>query len=160
MFLPVRLTASLFIVGAVLNAAPSKAAMRWQTGQRPFLLAHSTESESDRTFLALCRGPGAVELRVGADDYVGKGDGEPVSLTFAAGGRQATLRGVSKKSDDFQMTGGRELVTEVTTDDPVFKVLLAGKRVTVTGSLKKPIMLDGKSAKPAVAGFLAACAGR
>ncbi len=155
--LPVRLAAACFIVAAALNAAPSQAAMRWQTSHRPFLLAHSTETESDRSFLALCRGPGAIELRIGADDYVGKGEGEPVSLTFAGGGRRATLRGVSKKSDDFGMTGGRELVTEVTTDDPLFKVLLTGKPVTITGSLKRPIVLDGKRAKPAVAKFLAAC---
>jgi hypothetical protein len=159
MFLLVRVAALCIVVSAAFAAAPSQAAMRWQAGHRPSLLAHSTESESDRTFWALCRGPGAIELRIGADDFVGKGKGEPVSLTFASGGRRATLRGISKNSDDFQMTGGTELVTEVTRDDPVFAVLLTGKPVTITGSVKKPIMLDGKSAKPAVAKFLAACAG-
>jgi hypothetical protein len=156
---PVRVTAACLIVIAAFLLAflPAHAAMRWQAGQRPVLLAHSTESESARAFLALCRGPGAIELRIGADAYVGKGEGEPVSLIFAGGGRSATLRGVSKKSDDFGMTGGRELVTEVSTDDPLFAVLLAGKPVTITGSLKKPIVLDGKSAKPAVAKFLVAC---
>jgi hypothetical protein len=157
--LPVRLAAAYIVAIAALNAAPSQAAMRWQAGHRPVLLAHSTESESDRAFWALCRGPGAIELRIGADDYVGKGEGEPVSLTFAGGGRSATLRGVSKKSDDFQITGGSELVTEVTTDDPVFAMLLTGKPLTITGSVKKPIVLDGNSAKPAVARFLAACRG-
>jgi hypothetical protein len=67
---------------------------------------------------------------------VGKGEGEKVALTFKSDGREAVVRGLSKWSDDSEMTGGTELVTEVKTSDPLFSVLQTGKAVRLSGSLE------------------------
>jgi hypothetical protein len=72
----------------------------------------------------------------------------------------ATLAGTAQKSDDFNLTAGVELVTEVAIDHPVFAVLRTGKAVTVTGALEKPATLAGAAMKRTMDNFVSACRGR
>ena len=58
------------------------------------------------------------------------------------------------------MTGGTELVTRVTTDHDVFKVLSSGKPVKVTGSLAKPVTWNHPGMADAVKKFIKDCAPR
>jgi hypothetical protein len=133
---------------------------KWTVSTRPYLEARSTEEESDASLRAVCRSSGSIELRVGAAEGVGKGSREAVTLQFESAGQHATLRGVSRESDDFQMTGGTELVADVTADDPVFAVLTSGKPVKLSGSLKTPVVWGADGVKRAVTQFLADCRGR
>lgn len=79
-------------------------ATTWTVTKRPFLEARSDEPESDASLRAFCRNGSAIELRVGAAEQVGNGQGEAVAVTFESNSRRITLTGISVKSDDFQMT--------------------------------------------------------
>jgi len=129
----------------------------WRVSTRPYLEARSTESESDASLRALCRNSQSIALRVGAAEAVGKGKGEKVTLRFESQGKVATLKGVSRESEDTNMTGGTELVTEVADDAPVFAVLQTGKAVKLSGSLAKPVVWSPQGMASAVKTFLDAC---
>jgi len=93
------------------------------------LLGMPDEPENDTDLWILCRKDGRFDVGAGANDGIGKGKGEHVSATFAAGGKTAVLHGVSRESVNFQMTGGTELVTTIARDDALFAVLAAGKPI-------------------------------
>lgn len=141
--------------------------LRWSAATRPFkgaphpyLEARSTESESDASLRAFCGSAGAIELHVGANETVGKGEGDNVTLKLESDGRTATLAGKSRKSADFEMTAGTELVATVTAEDPVFALLTSDKAVKLTGSIRAPATWAPKGMRAAVEKFLAACKGR
>jgi hypothetical protein len=91
-----------------------------------------------------------------AESHVGKGGGEAVTLRLASGLKRTTLTGVSRHSDNFEMTGGVELRATVSPDHPVFAVLGNGSKVKVTGPIK-PLNWGTKGLKPKIAAFLKAC---
>lgn len=137
----------------------SNAEIDWRMSARPpaSLEGRSTESESDASFRAVCRNKRTVEVRVGAEEQVGKGRGELVKLQFASSGRSAIIQGVSKKSADFEMTGGTELVANVTPNHPVFAVLMTGKPVSLSGSVARRATWTSNNMRAAVEKFLRAC---
>jgi len=146
---------ALLAPAAAASAAPVEWRLLKQEG-RPYLQGMPAETESDTEFWALCRRGGKIEIGVGANSMVGKGEGETVSLTLASGSARAHLRGKSRNSVNFQMTAGTELRAEVSRDDALFKVLATGKPITVSGSIKRDIWaVKGLSAK--LAAFLRAC---
>jgi hypothetical protein len=146
------------VAGVLLFPSLSLAEIKWSNGARPYLEARSTEEESDASLRAICRNSQTIELRAGANEQVGEGDGKAVTLEFQSDGKKATLTGISKFSEDSEMTGGTELVTEVKDNDPIFSVLQTGKPVTITGfNDKKPVVWAAKGMKSAVAKFLKAC---
>ena len=156
-----RLSCSLHIfLFGLIPTATAAAALEWTVSTGPYLEARSTEHESDASLRAICRNAATVELRVGAQEQVGKGEGEKVALTFKSDGREAVVRGLSKWSDDSEMTGGTELVTEVKTSDPLFSVLQTGKAVRLSGSLAKPAIWEAKGMAPSVKKFLERCRAR
>ena len=149
-----------FLIGlAVLSlpgAASADVVWRFTKEQgRPYLQGMSSESESDTEFWARCRADGKIDVGLGADSIVGKGEGEKVSLTLESAGIKATLNGVSRNSVNVEMTGGTELRTTISRDDAVFKVLAADKPIAVSGAIKAAWPVKGLKAK--VAAFLAAC---
>jgi hypothetical protein len=142
----------------IVAVVPAAAATKWTVSTRPYLVARSTESESDASLRALCRYSESIELRLGAEDGgVGEGKGEKVNLHLESQGKTATLEGVSRRSEDSEMTGGTELVTEVRADAPVFAVLQTGKPVKLSGSLPKPVVWSPQGMASAVKTFLKAC---
>ena len=149
----------LVLMAVALSATVARAEMKWTASSRPYLEARSTDSESDASFRALCRSPAAIELRVGAHEGVGKGKGDAVTLRLSSNGHQAVLHGASRRSDDYEMTSGTELVTEIKPSDAVFTLLGSGKDVTITGSLAKPVTWRAENMADAVKSFLTACQG-
>ena len=123
---------------------------------KPYLFALPTASESDTLFWALCNGGGAIELGIGGDADVGKGDGEAVKITLKSGTASATVAGKSRQSANFQMTGTSELRTKVARTNDVFKVLSTGQPIKVSGSIK-PMTWQVKGLKAVVAAFLQLC---
>lgn len=136
------------------------AEVKWSTATSPSLYAASNEDESDRSFYAVCPISGIVELFVGADEQVGKGQGEAVKVKVESDGKSATVSGVSRRSFNHEMTGGTELVTRIEIGDDFFKVLSTGKPVKVSGSLSKPVTWNHKGMAGAVKKFLKDCAAR
>jgi len=123
---------------------------------RTFVSGMINESEVDYEFWAHCRADGAIDIGAAAESHVGKGGGEAVTLKLARGLKSATLTGVSRHSENSEMTGGVELRATVSRDHPVFAVLSAGSTVKVTGPIK-PLTWDTKGLKPKLEAFLKAC---
>ncbi len=125
---------------------------------RAYLSGMLNESEVDHEFWAHCRADGAIDVGAAAESHVGKGGGEAVTLKLSSGLKTATLTGVSRESENVEMTGGIELRATVSRDHPVFAVLTAGDKVKVTGPLKhKGLTWGTKGLKPKFAAFLKAC---
>jgi hypothetical protein len=139
--------------------AASAAEVVWTLSKkngRAYLTGMLNESEVDHEFWAHCRADGAIDVGAAAESHVGKGGGEAVTLKLARALKSATLTGVSRQSDNFQMTGGVELRATVSREHPVFAVLSAGSRIQVTGPIK-PLTWEIKGLKQKLAAFLKAC---
>jgi hypothetical protein len=108
-------------------------------------------------FRAVCLSRGAIEVKLGAGDFVGKGNGEKVKLQLKSGNVTATVSGISRPSVDSEMTGGMELVTRLSPDDALFKVLTTGKPVQVTGAVEKPTVWPSDGMAAAVGKFISNC---
>lgn len=154
-----RRSIGILLAAALLTPAAA-AELQWNLKKkdgRPYLEAFSGEEEGDTEFWALCRKDRAIELGIGADSMVGKGEGERVTLTLKSAGKSATLTGLSRESVNVEMTAGRELRAVVSARDPVFAVLATGKPISVTGSVEKAATWTVAGLKAKVAAFLAAC---
>ena len=149
-----------FAVLLLLSCASASAAeVEWKLSKkdgRAYLNGMPKESEVDNELWLHCRSDGAIDVGVGAESHVGRGNGEAVTLRLAAGIRRATLTGVSRESVNYQMTSGIELRAVVTGAHPLFKILANGRPIKVSGSIK-PITwpVDGLKAKAAA--FLKDC---
>ena len=149
----------LAVVLLLCPVAAGAADIEWKLSQkdgRAYLSGMPKESEVDNEFWAHCRADGAIEVGAGAESHVGRGNGEAVVLRLASGLKRATLSGVSRESDNYQMTSGVELRTVVTAGHPLFGVLANGKPIEVTGRIK-PVTWPVSGLKPKVADFLKAC---
>jgi hypothetical protein len=153
-------TVRLLLCAAIaLVPAAASAEVLWRFTRehgRPLLQAMSDEPEADTEFWARCRSGGAIDMGIGADTSIGKGEGEPVTLTLASAGTQATVAGQSRNSANFQMTAGAELRATIAHGHALFKVLATDKPIVVSGA-SKPITLPAKGRKAKVAAFLQAC---
>ena len=76
---------------------------------RAYLNGMPNESEVDNEPWLLCRRDGAIDVGAAAESHVGKGGGEAVTLKLASARKAATLTGVSRQSENSEMTGGIEL---------------------------------------------------
>jgi hypothetical protein len=140
-------------------AAAHAADVAWtvsKKGGRAYLGGMPNEPEVDYEFWAHCRRDGKIEVGAGAEAHVGKGRGEPVTLKLASAGMTATLTGVSRESENVEMTGGIELRAVVPRVHPLFKVLASGKPIVVSGPIK-PMTWPVKDLRTRTAQFLKAC---
>ena len=140
-------------------AASAEVQWRFDTRNgRPYLEVRDRGEEADTDFWASCRKAGDVDIGIGANTGVGKGQREPVTLQLVgAAARVATLHGVSRRSADYQMTAGTELRATVTLGDPLFAVLAAGGSIKVTGSIARPLTLDVRGLATRLDAFMRAC---
>jgi hypothetical protein len=155
-----RLLGVLSAAGLMLSPVVAHAAGEvWTVSKkngRAFLSGMPNEPEVDYELWAHCRADGAIDVGAAAESHVGKGGGEAVMLKLASGLKRATLTGVSRRSENSEMTGGVELRATVSHDHPVFAVLGNGSKVKVSGPIK-PLTWETKGLKPKVAAFLKAC---
>jgi|SRR5580698_6314142 hypothetical protein len=145
--------------GILVSCTTANAEMNWITSTRPYLEARSSEPESDASLRAICRSPASIEVRIGANEQVGKGHGEPVKLIFVGNGRQVIVRGISERSSDYEMTGGTELVADLLPGNKLFDLLISGQPVQMGGTLKNKATWSGDKMVSAVRSFLTACKG-
>ena len=150
----------LIAAGLLLSPSAAKAAeLVWTVSKkngRALLAGMPNEPEVDYEFWAHCRADGAIDVGAAAESHVGKGGGEAVTLKLASGLKRATLTGVSRNSDNSEMTGGVELRATVAHDHPVFAVLGNGSKVKISGPIK-PLTWQTKGLKAKIAAFLNAC---
>jgi hypothetical protein len=149
------LMAGLWLWPAVASAADIEWSLSKKDG-RAYLSGMPKASEVDYEFWAHCRADGAIEVGAGAESHVGRGNGEAVTLKFAAGLKRATLTGVSRESANVEMTGGIELRAVIARGHPLFAVLANGKPIKVSGPIK-PIAWPVNGLKAKAANFLKDC---
>jgi hypothetical protein len=152
-----QLAAAAALLGLASPVYAGTDELDWTARNAFFLEARVRAEESDASLRLFCKSPDVIEVRIGAEEMVGKGKGEEVALKLKAGGTQADLTGVSEPSEDSEMTGGTELVTRLAPDDPLFTVLRAGKDVAVTGGGSRGATWSAKGMKAAVDKFLGKC---
>jgi len=124
--------------------------------RRAYLSGMPNESEVDNEFWAHCRADGAIDVGAAAESHVGRGGGEAVTLKLSSGLKSTTLTGVSRQSENSEMTGGVELRATVSHNHPLFAVLSAGYKIKVTGPIK-PLTWPVNGVKAKTAAFLKAC---
>jgi hypothetical protein len=154
-FQQVWLVVVMLLWPAVANAADVVWTVSKEKG-RAYLSGMPNESEVDYEFWADCRAGGKIEVGAGAEAHVGKGRGEAVTLKLMSAGKTATLTGVSRESENVEMTGGIEIRATVSRDHPLFAVLATGKPIRVSGPIK-PMTWPVKGLSAKTAEFLKAC---
>ena len=150
---------SMILAALLWPAAALAAPLVWSLAKdegQPFLSGMVDESEVDYEFWARCRADGKIDIGMGAETHIGKGKGEPVSLTLTSGAQIVKVSGLSRESKNVEMTGGIELQATVTPDDKLFAVLTTGQPVTVTGRIK-PLKWTVRGLKAKVETFLKDC---
>jgi hypothetical protein len=139
-------------------AAPAFAFGWTYVAENKTLIGSTGEDEGDTDFRATCKAGGKAEIGIGAQENIGTGEGEAVSVTLAAGTRILTIDGHSGKSPNFQMTAGVELQTEVDAKHAVFELLAGPGAIKVTGkTIKATWPAAGRAA--ATKAFSKACFG-
>jgi hypothetical protein len=91
------------------------------------------DDSTDTQFRATCRTGGRAEIGIGASHDLGSGNGEPVSVEITSGSKRTTLTGRSRKSPNFEMTGGTELRKIVSLKHSLFGTLGNGATIRVSG---------------------------
>ncbi|MBI1213908.1 MAG: hypothetical protein GC190_20795 [Alphaproteobacteria bacterium] len=122
------------------------------------LIGSTGEEEGDTDFRATCKDGGKAEIGIGAQENIGKGEGEAVSVMLASGSRSLTIDGTSGESPNFQMTGGVELQTMVDGGHAIFALLGDKGPIKVSGPIKTTWPDKGRAA--ATAAFVKACFGK
>ncbi|WP_271611832.1 hypothetical protein [Bradyrhizobium sp. CCBAU 21362] len=70
-----------------------------------------------------------LQIGIGADASIGKGEHDPVSLNAIAGETVLKIVGTSEKSKNWEMTASNELVKSIEADDPLIKLMLDQKQI-------------------------------
>ena len=129
------------------------------TGQSLALEIRSTEPEVDALIDATCVAANTIDIRIGGELPLGKGDHKPTSLTLSNGTLSARIDGISVASPDVEMTGGSMLLTSVEPQGKVMQILSSGKPITLRPPDKSTHKLSlGKSVTEAVKAFVKKCA--
>ena len=154
----------LALIAAVTLSVPAVAAEEvvWILTSkygRPYLQGQPDAPETDAELWLHCRPDGRIDVGMAAEAGVGKGEGEPVALALRSAGQSATVSGVSRKSENFEMTAGIELRATVSRGDKLFAVLSTGRSIAVTGPIK-PLNWPVQGLKSKIAQFLKSCGRR
>jgi hypothetical protein len=149
------LIAGLLLWPSGAGATDVKWSLSKKAGQA-YLSGMPNESEVDYEFWAHCRAGGKIAVGAAAENHVGKGKGEAVTLKLVSADKIAILAGVSRESENVEMTGGVELRATVSREHPLFAVLATGKPIVVSGPIK-PLTWTAKNLKAKAAAFLQAC---
>jgi hypothetical protein len=116
-------------------------------------------NEQDTLVRFACRRGGKIEIGIGADLGIGKGRGEAVVMSARSGFATVRIEGVSRKSENFEMTSGIELVKAgVDANDPLIELLkLEGSATLKQEPNGKSFTFPAKGFSAALAKFLKGC---
>ncbi|MBI5132166.1 MAG: hypothetical protein HZA66_22210 [Rhodopseudomonas palustris] len=151
--------AGTLVLAFSFGSAAHASDVRWTSTKTPLELLGmpAGEEEADDVLRLTCLKDGAVQLGVGGYKSLGKGKGEPLSVTLASGTQSVTLSGKSTLSKNSEMTGAFELRADLAPGEtkPLIGVLTAGPPIRVSGSLKDNWTVKGL--KAIVERFSAGC---
>jgi len=152
--------AGTLVLALSFGSASHAADVRWTSTTKPLELLGmpAGEEEADDVLRLTCLKGGAVQVGVGGYKSVGKGKGEPLSVTLASGSSTVTLKGKSTRSKNFEMTGSYELRADLAAGDvaALASVLADGTAIRVSGAIKDTWSVKGL--KTVAQGFTAGCA--
>jgi len=151
--------AGTLVLALSFCSATQAADVRWTLTKQPaeLLGMPAGEEEADDVLRLTCLRGGAVQVGLGGYKSLGKGKGEPLSVTLASGTQSVTLSGKSTLSKNSEMTGAFELRADLAPGEtkPLIGVLTAGTPIRVSGSLKDNWTVKGL--KAIVERFSAGC---
>lgn len=149
-------TALVFAVSSPAFAAN----VEWTSVKKPLELLGmpAGEEEVDDLLRLTCLKGGTVQVGVGAYNSLGKGKGEPLSVTLASGSSSVTLKGKSVPSKNVEMTGASELRADLAAAEfeALKTVLTDGTPIRVSGAMKD--VWSVKGLKALAQAFAAGCA--
>lgn len=153
-----KLVAALMLAVS-FSSATFAADVRWTSNKHPLELLGmpAGEEEPDDVLRLTCLKGGAVQVGLGGYKSLGKGKGEPLSVTLASGNNSVTLKGKSTRSKNFEMTAAFELRADLAPGEtsPLIGVLTAATPIRVSGGLKDNWSVKGL--KAIVERFSAGC---
>lgn len=115
-------------------------------------------NEQDALVRLACKRGGKLEIGLGADVGIGKGRGEAVAMSAKSGMASVRIDGVSKRSENFEMTSGVELVKSSDVNDPLIELLKMEQPVTFRQEPNgKSYTFSAKGFGAALAKFLKGC---
>ena len=126
--------------------------------QEKELVGTTGEEEGDTDFRASCKANQHAEIGIGAEEDVGTGKGEAVSVTLKTGERTLRIEGTSHNSPNFEMTAGVELQTAVDGRHEIFQLLTEPGTIKVTGATR-PASWPAGGRAAATKAFVHACFG-
>jgi hypothetical protein len=166
----VRIPARLACLVLLLAAAPTVAQtqirkFQWMTdkGSAGWVLNGfdwtQGFNEQDTLVRFACRRGGKLEIGVGADVGIGKGRGEAVVMSARSGLATVRIEGVSRKSENFEMTSGIELVKAgADANDPLIELLKMEGPTTIRQEPSgKSLTFPAKGFSAALVKFLKGC---
>lgn len=152
---------ALFALGLAALVPTAHAAEKFGAG--PLKLVSigvwSKEPETDPLLYLTCIHSQMLDIRIGGELGLGKGEHEPVSLSLRSGTLSTRVDGVSVRSPDFEMTGGTMLLTSIEPKGRAVQILTGGKPIEFKPSSgQSTTMTLGKSITSALKSFLDKCA--
>jgi hypothetical protein len=116
-------------------------------------------NEQDTMVRFACRRGGKLEIGVGADVGIGKGRGEAVVMSARSGLATVRIEGVSRKSENFEMTSGVELVKAgADANDPLIELLkMEGATTIRQDPTGRSYTFPAKGFSAALSKFLKGC---
>jgi hypothetical protein len=134
-----KLVAAL-VLTVSFSSATLAADVRWISTKKPLevLGMPAGEEEADDVLRLTCLKGGAVQVGLGGYKSLGKGNGEPLSVTLASGNNSVTLKGKSTRSKNFEMTASYELRADLAAGEyaTLNSVLADGTAIRVSGAMK------------------------
>ncbi|TJW06520.1 MAG: hypothetical protein E5W82_27315 [Mesorhizobium sp.] len=89
----------------------------------------SKQVETDPLLYLTCIHSQMLDIRIGGELPLGKGEHEPVSISLRSGTLSTRVDGVSVRSPDYEMTGGAMLLTSIEPKGRAMQILTAGKPI-------------------------------
>ena len=152
-----RYFAAMLLAAVFFNTQADARTVNWSIAKSPIQLSGypAGEVEGDYALQLTCLSGANVRIGVGAYKDIGKGRSGVFSVTLKSGDRSVTLSGKSAESSNVEMTGSRELRTQMPLTGELLAVLSNGLPITVSGALSDSWTVNGLAGK--VSAFGAGC---
>lgn len=145
-----KVLAAAVLITTSICAKADAASINWGFTKNPSEITGypAGESEPDYVLRVTCSGGGKVQIGVGAHDDIGRRRGNLV-IKLQSGDRSVTLSGKSALSKNSEMTGSRELRTELSLSEATkfMAILTTGRPIQATGALNQTWTVVGLPAK-------------
>lgn len=151
-----KFSAAVILTTTLMSAQANSASISWVFTENPAEITGypAGDAEPDYVLRVTCLRGGKVQIGIGAYDDIGAGRRGAFSVKLRSGDRSATLSGRSVRSKNSEMTGSRELRTELPLADATqfLAVLTNGRPIQASGALNETWTVVGLPEKVAAFG--------